>query len=1070
MPLVAALLAACLTTACGDDTVEPVPPPAPVPTTITISPTSATLQSLGETVRLAATVQDQNGQTMSSATVTWASGDPSVATVDASGLVTAVANGTATVTATAGSASGSVAVTVQQAVAEVVVEPATDTLLAFGDTLRLSAEAFDANGHAVGGTGFAWVSGDTSVATVDASGLVTGVSAGGVEVAAVSADAAGRAQLIVVLPAPTTVVVSRDTVALHGIGLKTRLTAEVRDQAGRAMEDAPPVHWSSSDTLVATADQTGLVTATGIGAAIITAKADSAAATVLVTVRPPLSDREVLAVLYNKTDGPNWVNRDNWLTAAPLDTWYGVETDASGSVVQLNLDLNGLSGAIPPELGGVRNLHQLHLYGNDLSGEIPPELGNLSNLEQLILGYNRNLTGPIPPELGDLSNLLSLNLFGAALTGAIPPELGNLSKLYQLKLGWNGLSGAIPPELGDLSNLERLQLSQNDLSGSIPPGLGNLSNLERLQLSQNDLSGSIPPELGNLSNLERLLLSQNDLSGSIPPTFGGLTSLTHLELGRNAGLADALPASMIDLALESLVASATDLCVPREPAFKEWLAAIPKRWIALCGEPPAAYLVQAVQSRAYPVPLVAGEDALLRVFVTGAMETTEGIPDVRARFYLNGVERHVADIPASSTPIPTEIDEGDLLKSANAEIPGLIVWPGLEMVVEIDPEAALDASLGVPRRIPDEGRLAVEVREMPVLALTVVPFLWSSAPDSAIIGDVQGMAADPQGHALLEVTRVLLPVADIDVTAHAPVASTSNNTGDLSRQTQMIRRLEGGGGHYLGMMSGDVTGPAGLGGGRVAVSVPHPHVIAHELGHNFSLGHAPCGGAVPDPSFPYPNGTIGAWGYDFARGGLVPPGWKDHMSYCGPKWTSDYHFTRALHHRLADEGESAAALAAAPVRSLLLWGGVDTEGDPFLNPAFVAEAPPALSDSAGDYTVTGRDAGGREIFSLNFTMDVALSEEAEVSSFVFALPARPGWADALASITLSGPAGTATLDGDSDIPMAILRDPRTGQVRAFLRDLPVATQAAMGAAGRSAGRGMEVLFSRGIPDPSAWRP
>ena len=640
-----------------------------------------------------------------------------------------------------------------------------------------------------------------------------------------------------------------------------------------------------------------------------------------------------------------------------------------------------------------------------------------------------------------------------------------------LSLLWNDHSGPIPRELGNLANLVRLRLDGNALSGAIPPELGDLARLQVLDLDGNALSGAIPPELGDLARLQVLDLNGNALSGPVPPTFGGLASLTKLELSHNAGLAGAMPAGLRNLALESLIASGTELCVPREPAFEEWLLTIPRRRIAVCGEPPAAYLVQAVQSRAHPVPLVAGEDALLRVFATAAMETTEGIPGVRARFYLNGTERHVADIPGSSTPIPTEIDEGDLATSANAEIPGRIVQPGLEMVVEIDPDGVLDASLGVARRIPQEGRLAVEVREMPVLDLTVIPFLWSSDPDSAIIGLVEGMAADPEGHALLEDTHVLLPVAGLDVTARAPVASTSNNVFELLAQTEAIRVLEGGGGHYMGMMSGWVVPAGGVAylSGRSNVSQPFSRTIAHELGHNMSLAHAPCGRADDlDPSFPYPNGAIGAWGYDFRRGHLVPATQKDLMSYCGPTWTSDYHFTNALSHRLDDEGASAAAHAAPTVRSLLLWGGVDTTGTPFLNPAFVADAPPALPDSGGDYTVSGRDASGRELFSLSFAMPVAVSEEDEVSSFVFALPAQPGWADALASVTLSGPAGTATLDGDSDIPMAILRDPQTGQVRGFLRDPPPATQAAADAVGARA-PSLEVLFSRGIPGAEAWR-
>ena len=671
-----------------------------------------------------------------------------------------------------------------------------------------------------------------------------------------------------------------------------------------------------------------------------------------------------------------------------------------------------------------------------------------------------------------MSNLSSLHLYSNDLSGPIPPELGDLANLKRMHLGENSLSGPIPPELDGLSNLERLYLSSNDLSGPIPPELGDLANLKRMHLGENSLSGPIPPELGGLSNLERLYLTSNDLSGPIPPTFGGLAGLIHLELSHNPGLVGAMPAGLRNLALESLLASGTELCVPQEPPFQEWLAAISRRWIAVCGGSPAAYLVQAVQSRTHPVPLVADEDALLRVFVTAAMETTEGIPEVRARFYLDGTERHVVDIPGSSTPIPTEIDEGDLANSSNAEIPGRIVRPGLEMVVEIDPGGTLDASLGASGRIPKEGRLAVEVRELPVLDLTAIPFLWNPAPDSAIIGLVEGMAADPEGHALLGETHVLLPVADIEVTAHAPVASTSNNAFDLLGQTNAIRVLEGGGGHYMGMMSGAVRGASGVAyqPGRSTFSWPSSGTIAHELGHNMSLGHAPCGGAGGlDPSFPDPQGAIGAWGYDFRRARLVPATRKDHMSYCDPTWTSDYHFTNALRHRLADEGSTAAAYAAAPVRSLLLWGGVDTTGTPFLSPAFVADAPSALPDSAGDYTVTGQDASGRELFSLSFAMPVALSEDHEASSFAFALPARPEWEGDLAGITLDGPAGTVTLDGDNDLPMAILRDPRTGRIRGFLRDPPLATQAAMDAAARAVGPRLEVLFSRGIPGAEEWR-
>lgn len=104
---------AMLVLSCGDGAVEPPPPPpAPVATTVTVNPASATLTALAETARFIAEVRDQNGQVLVGTTVAWASSDASVAEVDASGLVTAVANGTATITAASGTARGTARITV----------------------------------------------------------------------------------------------------------------------------------------------------------------------------------------------------------------------------------------------------------------------------------------------------------------------------------------------------------------------------------------------------------------------------------------------------------------------------------------------------------------------------------------------------------------------------------------------------------------------------------------------------------------------------------------------------------------------------------------------------------------------------------------------------------------------------------------------------------------------------------------------------------------------------------------------------------------------------------------------
>ena len=163
------------------------------------------------------------------------------------------------------------------------VTPATASLVAFGDTLRLTAAVLDQNGRPMAGAAVAWSSGNGAVATVDASGLVTGVAAGEVEITATSSGVTGSAALTVVDPAPTTVAVAPDTAALTALGQTAQLSAEVRDQAGRAM-DGVPVSWSSADTVVAAVDSVGLVTAVGGGTTTVAATAGDASGEAAVTV------------------------------------------------------------------------------------------------------------------------------------------------------------------------------------------------------------------------------------------------------------------------------------------------------------------------------------------------------------------------------------------------------------------------------------------------------------------------------------------------------------------------------------------------------------------------------------------------------------------------------------------------------------------------------------------------------------------------------------------------------------------------------------------------------------------
>ena len=243
---------------------------------------------------------------------------------------------------------------------------------------------------------------------------------------------------------------------------------------------------------------------------------------------PAYIDRAALIALYNATDGDNWTNNANWLTAAPLSEWHGVTTDGDGRVTSLSLGWNNLTGGLPSDLGRLSELRGLLLSDNALFGAIPSELGNLSRLKYLGIGHNR-------------------------LDGAIPPELGKLTSLKELYLGGgdNRLTGTIPPELGNLVKLERLIIGHTQLSGEIPPELGSLVNLERLILDSNRLTGALPSELGNLVNLEHLALHTNQLSGELPKSLTRLTELEWFNFGNNIGL-----------------------CAPGDAEFQAWLQSI----------------------------------------------------------------------------------------------------------------------------------------------------------------------------------------------------------------------------------------------------------------------------------------------------------------------------------------------------------------------------------------------------------------------------------------------------------------------------------------------------------------
>ena len=106
----------------------------PTPRTIDVTPNQTTMTFVGQTASLRALILDQNGTTFAGAP-TWATGDSAVFTVNGSGVVTAVANGSATVTATFQALSATAEVTVAQVAAAVTIVSGSDQTAIVRETL-----------------------------------------------------------------------------------------------------------------------------------------------------------------------------------------------------------------------------------------------------------------------------------------------------------------------------------------------------------------------------------------------------------------------------------------------------------------------------------------------------------------------------------------------------------------------------------------------------------------------------------------------------------------------------------------------------------------------------------------------------------------------------------------------------------------------------------------------------------------------------------------------------------------------------------------------------------------------
>lgn len=832
-----------------------------------------------------------------------------------------------------------------------------------------------------------------------------------------------------------------------------------------------------------------------------------------------LSALESMLLARNNLNGtipPELGNLSNletlWLFRNELSGTIPGELGNLSTLEDLGLGDNQLTGPIPPELGKLSSLEYLGARNNNLSGPVPAELGELTSLLTLSLSGN-NLSGQLPFQLGGLIGLEEFIVHNNPdLVGLMPRSMLNLPLAYlDISDTWicphldadfqewlDGIPRAYglqcPPTLTERFALAEFYAAAGGDSWSNRHGwdtdaaVGNWHGVtvssrdtlvRRLALSDNGLRGSLASAVGNLTRLETLDIANNSLTGGIPVAVASMDALDTIRISGNEGLDEPLPFQMTRMTgLKALYYADTGMCASPSTTFQKWFDGLDQADGPVCDNPeavtlslPVVYLTQAIQRPAGDVPLLSGREALLRAFLVSDQARAFFEPEVVATLSRNGEEVHRVVMRTADDRLSTAPDEGVLGTSYNAVIPAEHIVPGTELVVVADPAGTVPRGSGSSTRFPETGSMPLNVIDVPPFKLTVVPVLNAANPDTSIFAWTDSVADDSPQVGLF---RYSFPVAEFSASTRDSYVTSldltdENNTWPLVLELELLYQADEAKGYWYAVADSDegyVRGIARL-NGWVSFGKPWDTELAHEVGHNLDLKHAPCGGALGvEPDFPYTNGSIGMWGYDFRDGSVVSPNSRrDIMGYCYERgWLSDYYYEKVIRVREKKEGSGARPpLAGAGPKSqmLVLWGGV--LGDELrIEPVLSMYTTAKLPEQPGPYRLEGITDDGRTEFSLSFTPG---EDQYGNRYFFFTIPIEDDWEGSLERIVLTGPEGEVTVDDTDPRSISVFTDPSTGRIRSILRDWEGPEVAAMGATDQP-----QVVTTRGIREAVRVRP
>ena len=114
-------------------------------------------------------------------------------------------------------------------------------------------------------------------------------------------------------------------------------------------------------------------------------------------------DSLALVALYNSTNGPGWKTQTNWLTQAPVATWFGLETSVNqtsglNEILEIDLSNNNVSGTIPDSITVLDELQNFNVSTNFIKG-LPADMSGMTALANFDCRNNRLAFGDLIPAI-----------------------------------------------------------------------------------------------------------------------------------------------------------------------------------------------------------------------------------------------------------------------------------------------------------------------------------------------------------------------------------------------------------------------------------------------------------------------------------------------------------------------------------------------------------------------------------------------------------------------------------------------------------------------------------------------